>query len=73
MKEKVEVTKCFQSCPFYSNSMDGMYCGHPFFRGKGYDAMIIYHIELEEDPIPSKCPLRKEGVTTIIELKKGRL
>jgi hypothetical protein len=35
--------------------MDGEYCGHKFFKNKGYESFII-----EWDKVPEKCPLTIE-------------
>lgn len=53
-----EIKYCYHSCPFFSNSMDGMYCSHPFFEGKGYESMIITQQNSRDGDIPEKCPLR---------------
>ena len=60
MEKDVSIKKCIHSCPFYSNSMDGMQCDHPYFDDKGaYDNMIITHNE-GTNGVPIRCPLRKE-------------
>ena len=66
--EKTTVTKCYHSCPLYRNSMDGMYCGHPYWNDKeAYASMIINHNN-SHDRIPEKCPLRDNNCTHIIRL-----
>lgn len=58
-----KVTSCYQSCPFYSNSMDGMYCGHPYWKDKSaYSEMIITQSN-SKGRVPDKCPLKKEALT----------
>ena len=62
------VTSCYHSCPFFKTSMDGMYCGHPYFDDKkAYTEMIINH-DNSHDQVPDKCPLRGGSHTNIIKL-----
>jgi hypothetical protein len=56
---EVKISRCYHECPYFS--LDGgpgpvMYCGHPFFEGKGYDAFIISHPDCDTG-FPKKCPL----------------
>lgn len=61
-KDKTTIVKeCYYGCPFFSTTMDGMECGHPFFDGKGYDSMIISH-DNSHGRVPDECPLRKEEI-----------
>lgn len=58
----IEITRCYHECPHFQ--LDGgpgavMFCGHPFFAGKGYDAFIISHPDCTTG-FPAKCPLRAE-------------
>jgi hypothetical protein len=47
--------KSCSDCPLRQKSMDGEYCGHKFFKNKGYESFII-----EWDKVPEKCPLTIE-------------
>ena len=62
------VTSCYHSCPFFATSMDGMYCNHPFFEKRGWDAMIITH-DNSKDTVPDECPLREAPITTVVKLR----
>jgi len=60
-----EVENCW-NCPFYGNSMDGMYCKHPYWKDKGaYDC----HIITDGSETPEECPLKTHEVRTITRLK----
>ena len=65
-----EITKCYHSCPFFGNSMDGMECNHPYWKDKGsYENMIITQDNSRDGKIPEKCPLRNEDLTIVYKLK----
>jgi len=71
MEKEIIIDKCFCACPFYGSNNDGMYCGHPYFKGIGaYEDMIITHDNSHNGKIPKKCPLRKESLTISYTLKK---
>lgn len=70
MKKEVEVTRCYNGCPFFGNSMDGMQCNHPYWKDKGaYANMIITQCNTKNGRIPDKCPLRKEQLTIDYKIK----
>jgi hypothetical protein len=53
--ELVEITGCKHECPFFQSTMDGMSCGHMYWKDKPtYSNMIITH----DGKIPIQCPLR---------------
>jgi hypothetical protein len=57
---EIIVEQCYQTCPFYGVSMDGMQCDHPYFSDKGaYDNMIITQ-DNSRGRVPDACPLRSE-------------
>lgn len=65
----ITITKCRQSCPFFSFTMDGMECGHPYWDDKGtFDNMIITQENTANGKIPEKCPLRLEPLTIKYQL-----
>ena len=74
MKQQITIKECYHRCPFFQTTMDGMECGHPFWKDKGaYDNMIITH-ENSKGRVPDKCPLLKEALTVTYELNvEGRL
>lgn len=58
------INGCRHICPFWANSMDGMYCNHPYWDDKpAYDSMIISQDNSNDGNIPNECPLRKEDLT----------
>lgn len=64
-----KVTQCYQRCPFFFSSMDGMECVHPVFKElPAYSGMIITHENSKGGKIPDKCPLRKETLTYKLEI-----
>jgi hypothetical protein len=66
--KNIKIKKCYNSCPFYGTSMDGMQCNHPYWKDKGaYDNMIISQDNSRDGNIPEKCPLRKEPL--VVSLK----
>jgi len=68
MDIKKEITSCFHNCTFHNKSMDGMECGHPYFKDKGaYENMIITQ-ENSMNKIPEKCPLKQEQLVITYEL-----
>jgi len=86
MKHKTQytTTKCVRNCPFYSTSIDGMQCNHPFFNDKERIFLLFKAIKLlqanNKDPsanmiinqgdlLPSKCPLRKRDLVIRYKLK----
>ena len=59
-----EINKCYHSCPFWANSMDGMFCNHPYWDDKeAWSNMFISQDNSRNGKIPEKCPLRKEELT----------
>jgi len=70
----IEVKRCYNSCPFFGSTIDGMECKHPFWDDKpSYDNMIITQNNSMGGIIPMKCPLRKEYLTINYKLKKIKL
>lgn len=66
MEITTKVAVC-RNCPYYWVSMDGMECGHPYWKDKGpYDNMIITQQNVRT--IPKECPLRHSPVVHTIEL-----
>jgi hypothetical protein len=66
-----EVSSC-RSCPLMLNSMDGMYCDHPFFEGIDvYDRHIISQSDLSG--FPAQCPLRHSDVELITKINLNKL
>jgi hypothetical protein len=62
---------CYNSCPFFRSTMDGMECGHPFWSDKDtYENMIITHHNSKEGKVPEKCPLKIEDLTITYKLLK---
>lgn len=56
------VEECIHSCDFFSTSMDGMECSHPYFDDKGaFENMIIS--QSDRGSIPADCPLRRDSLT----------
>jgi hypothetical protein len=49
----IEITKCFNSCPYFVKSHGPMMCGHP---DVGSDFYIISHPDCDNG-FPEKCPL----------------
>lgn len=71
MKREIKITRCYRSCPFFGNSMDGMQCNHPYWEGKGaYANMIITHDNSRDGNIPEKCPLKTEQLTSVYKLTR---
>jgi hypothetical protein len=35
MEIDIKIVGCWNSCPFYGNTMDGMQCNHPYWKDKG--------------------------------------
>lgn len=60
MNKDIKIKNC-RHCSLRATSMDGMYCGHPHFENKGYDAMIISQSDL--NTFPKECPLKKGKLT----------
>ena len=64
MKQTIEVTECYNACPFFTTSgMEHMMeCNHPYWVDKGaYAGAIITH-ENSRGRVPEKCPLRSEAL-----------
>ncbi len=56
------IKECYQRCPFFGSTKDGMECNHPYWKDKGaYDNMIITQ-DNSRGKVPEKCPLRKESL-----------
>lgn len=69
MKRVVEVQQCYNQCPFFWSSQDGMYCKHPYWKDKdAYEDMIITHTNSHEGRFPEKCPLRTEELVVTYKL-----
>lgn len=65
----IEVTECFHSCPLFDNSLDGMACGHPYWKDKNvYENMIIRQ-DNSRNTVPPKCPLRQNDVEIVKVIK----
>lgn len=72
MNIRKEITNCFVNCPFYSRSMDGMECNHPYFRDKPpYSNMIFSQKNVVDDTIPEKCPLISENLKITYFIRKN--
>lgn len=57
---KYTVKGCWHNCPYFSSGMDGMWCGHPYWKNKkAYENMIITHNNSRDGKFPEKCPLIK--------------
>jgi hypothetical protein len=70
MIELKEIDRCYSSCPFFGNSMDGMECRHPFWDNKpAYENMIITHDNSKNGDIPEKCPLKYDFLIVNYKLK----
>ncbi len=54
--KKVNITTCQHTCTFFTSTMDGMECGHPYFEKceDSYASMIINN----DGKVPEACPLR---------------
>lgn len=64
MKKEVKIKGCFNTCPFFGTSPDGMQCNHPYWDNKGaYSNMIINHNNSKNGKVPEKCPLRLEPLS----------
>jgi len=64
MNKEEKISQCYQSCPFFGVSMDGMFCKHPYWEGKdAYANMIITQDNSKNGDIPEKCPLKKSDLT----------
>ena len=69
MIKDIIINQCYSGCNFHTNSMDGMYCGHPYFDSQEtYSNMIITH-ENSRERVPDECPLRKESLTINYKLR----
>lgn len=65
-----EVTSCYR-CHLRENSMDGMYCSHPYWdQFDAYDCHIISQGDLSS--FPKKCPLLVDGVEIITRIIKAK-
>jgi len=53
-----EVTSCYNSCHFFHNSTDGMYCNHPHFDDKDVWDCYIISQENSHGRVPDDCPLK---------------
>lgn len=70
MIKEIIITECCRSCLFFRVSMDGMECGHPYWKDKGaYENMIITQDNSVGGKIPDKCPLRNEDLMVVYRLK----
>lgn len=77
MEKTLEIHSCGHQCVFYTNTMDGMQCDHPYWADKNnwgengaYSNMIITQDHIHEDgKMPKECPLRKEDLTLHFKLK----
>jgi len=59
------ISQCYNSCPFFGTSTDGMQCNHPYWKDKGaYENMIITHDNSRDGKFPNQCPI-KNGYNTI--------
>jgi hypothetical protein len=67
--KEIVINECFNKCPFFGVSMDGMECQHPYWDDKCYENMIITHDNSKNGNVPEKCPLRKNSFTTIYKLE----
>lgn len=63
MNKEIKVTICYHQCPFFGNSMDGMYCGHPYWEDKEVYANMIIDHDNSHHGVPEKCPLRNGQLT----------
>lgn len=73
MEKITVITNCYHSCPFWANSMDGMYCDHPYWNDKeAYNNMIIDQDNSRDGKIPPLCPLRNEDLTIKFQLTLGK-
>lgn len=57
--KEMDISGCWNQCLYFTTSMDGMECGHPYWDDKGstYSRMIISWNENIKTGFPSKCPL----------------
>lgn len=61
MINQVTITSCWNKCPFFATSMDGMQCNHPYWDDKAaYANMIITRDNSINGKAPDECPLRVE-------------
>lgn len=68
MQREITVTRCINACPFYTRIQnEGMFCEHPVYETNPYAGAIITN-ENGTNRVPDNCPLRKEGVTTVVHL-----
>lgn len=68
MNVTTTITHCYHNCPMFRVSMDGMECGHPYWKGKdAYANMISAYDNIKSD-VPRKCPLRIAALTTTIRV-----
>ena len=72
MEKEIKITQCYQSCPFFGKSMDGMECKHPYWEDKNpYENMIITQNNSMDGQFPEKCPLKKEDLNILYKLDIG--
>ena len=65
------VTSCWKKCPFYQESMDGMECGHPYWKDKpAYENSIITHENSHDGKVPKECPLRAKPLFIKYKLRR---
>jgi len=69
VNEDIKVTSCRNACPYFrTEGMEQMmYCGHPYWIGKGYNSIIINQNN-SNGRVPDECPLRIEPITRTVRL-----
>jgi len=62
--ETCKIVRGCLDCPFLEDGMDGLYCIHPYWEGRGHEKVII------SANTPDNCPLKIEPFIRIIRLYK---
>lgn len=62
MTEQIIIKECYNSCPFFKVSSDGMYCGHPYWNDKGEWSEMIVSQDNSRGRVPKECPLKIESL-----------
>lgn len=72
MKKVYTVIACRLGCKLFKTDMDGMHCGHPYWKDKGaYSDMIIRQDNSGEGQVPDECPLKIENLNIEYKLKNS--
>lgn len=70
MKKNLIIHGCGNKCIFYSITVNGMECNHPYLLGKGKSNLIIEHSNINNGTIPCECPLLKSELQLNCRISK---